>query len=153
MLLFCVSVHLCLLPLWENKCCDSAADSIHGPCICSAPLSTPIWASLYRRFKAFHILAFVIDTLCFVISLLALWSAICFCFCRIYTVSPCDTVWLWYGRAIWYDMQWGLRCTNILCCSPVRQKGVRISISWPTFILHSMRPSLCSTAEERCISQ
>lgn len=37
MLLFCVSVRLRPLPLWEIKCCDSAADSIHEPCICWAP--------------------------------------------------------------------------------------------------------------------
>lgn len=155
MLLFCVSVRLRPLPLWEIKCCDSAADSIHEPCICWAPAINSHMSPFVEALQSISYFS-----ICHRYSLLCYLTS-CSCglpfvfafagFTLFLPVTQCD--YDMAGDMIWYDMRRGSRRTNSLCCSPVRQKGVRISISWPTLILHSVRPSLCSTAVDRCISQ
>lgn len=153
MLLFCVSVRLRPLPLWEIKCCDSAADSIHEPCICWAPAINSHMSPFVEALQSISYFSIChrYSLLCYLTSC----SVVCHLFLLLQDLH-CFSLWhsvtmIW--RVIWYDMRRGSRRTNSLCCSPARQKGVRISISWPTLILHSVRPSLCSTAVDRCISQ
>lgn len=69
----------------------------------------------------------------------------------LHCVSLCDTVWLDVAAL---SSRYAAKLCKTFCAALQRNKrGAYISISWLTFILHSMRPSLCSSAKERCISQ
>lgn len=68
-----------------------------------------------------------------------LWSAICFAFARF---SP----FVCYVPQIFASQQ------SIVCCAAVQPMGVHLYLYILAHFYHSMQPSLCSIAQERCIS-